>query len=137
MPSDETVTLTIERVGVRGDGIASWQGEPIYLPFAAPGDVVRAKLGPRRGEGRSAALVELVAPGARATPPCRHFGRCGGCALQHLDAAAYGAAKESWLATALAQHRLKPYRVAPLQRLPASTRRRARFQLERGRVGFH
>jgi 23S rRNA (uracil1939-C5)-methyltransferase len=137
MPSAETVRLTIERVGVRGDGIATWQDEPVYLPFTAPGDVVRAKLGPRRGEGRSAALVELVSPGARATPPCRHFGACGGCALQHLDATAYGAAKESWLAAALARHGLKPDRVAPLQRLPAGTRRRARFQIERGQVGFH
>ena len=57
--------------------------------------------------------------------------------LQHLDAAAYRTAKESWLATALAQHGLKPDRVAPLQRLPAGTRRRARFQIERGQVGFH
>src|SRR5579864_5669037 len=130
MPSAETVTLTIERVGVRGDGIATLQDEPVYLPFTAPGDVVRAKLGPRRGEGRTAELVELIAPGARAKPVCRHFGACGGCALQHLDDAAYSAAKTQWLEAALAQHSVKPATVAPLQRLLAGTRRRARFQLE-------
>ena len=137
MPSAETIELTIERVGVRGDGIALWRGEPVYLPFTAPGDVVRAKLGPRRGEGRTAELVELVSPGARATPVCRHFGACGGCALQHLDDAAYVAAKTQWLETALAQHGLEPAVMAPLQRLAAGTRRRARFQLEHARVGFH
>jgi 23S rRNA (uracil1939-C5)-methyltransferase len=137
MPSAETIELTIERVGVRGDGIAPWRGEPVYLPFTAPGDVVRARLGSRRGEGRTAELVELVLPGARAKPVCTHFGSCGGCALQHLDDAAYVAAKVQWLDAALAQHGLKPGVIAPLQRLASGTRRRARFQLERGRIGFH
>jgi 23S rRNA (uracil1939-C5)-methyltransferase len=136
MPSAE-IELTIERVGVRGDGIARWRGEPVYLPFTAPGDVVRARLGARRGEGRTAELVELIAPGARATPVCRHFGTCGGCALQHLDDQAYAAAKTQWLDAALAQHGLTSEVKAPLTRLQAGTRRRARFQLERGRVGFH
>src|ERR1700690_1443263 len=108
MQSAETIELTIERVGVRGDGIAHVGGEPVYLPFTAPGDVVRARLGVRRGEGRTAELVELLSPGARATPACTHFGTCGGCALQHLDEAAYVAAKTQWLEAALAQHGLKP-----------------------------
>jgi 23S rRNA (uracil1939-C5)-methyltransferase len=137
MPSADTVTLTIERVGVRGDGIARHRDEPVYVPFTATGDVVRAKLGPRRGEGRIAELVELVSPGARATPVCAHFGTCGGCALQHLDEASYVATKMQWLETALAQHKIAPERIAPLTRLPAGTRRRARFQLERSRLGFH
>lgn len=137
MRDAETVTLTIARVGVRGDGIGEWRGEPIYVPFTAPGDVVQAKLGPRRGEGRRAELVALITPGARATPVCVHFGICGGCALQHLDDSAYSAAKTQWLEAALAQHGVKPDAIAKLQRLPAGTRRRARFQLEPQRVGFH
>ncbi|HEV8014343.1 MAG TPA: RsmD family RNA methyltransferase [Stellaceae bacterium] len=137
MPDAETVELRIERVGVRGDGIAQWHGEPVFVPFTAPGDVVGAVLGPKRGEGRVGALRELIATGARAQPPCAHFGECGGCALQHLDQTAYVAAKRQWLDTALAQHGLKPDAIAPLTRFPAHTRRRARFQLAGRRVGFH
>lgn len=137
MRGAETINLTIERVGVRGDGIGQWRGEPIYVPFTAPGDVVQAKLGMRRGEGRTAELVTLVTPGARATPVCLHFGTCGGCALQHLSDDAYRAAKTQWLEAALAQHGVTPDTIAPLQCLPAGTRRRARFQLEPGRIGFH
>ena len=33
-----TVELTVERVGARGDGIAEHAGKPVYLPFTAPGD---------------------------------------------------------------------------------------------------
>ena len=133
MPGADTVELRIEHVGVRGDGIAQWRGEPVFVPFTAPGDFVRAVLGTKRGEGRVGELRELIAIGARADPPCAHFGACGGCALQHLDDAAYVAAKRQWLErAALAQQGLKPEAIAPLTRdLPPRIRRRARFQLAR------
>lgn len=137
MPHAEPVELTIQRVGVRGDGIAHWHGETIYLPFTAPGDVVRATLGAKRGDGRAAEVTELISPGARTKPPCAHFGQCGGCALQHLDDEAYIATKTQWLDGALAQHGLTPDIIHPLTRLPAGIRRRARFQLEPSHVGFH
>jgi len=135
--------LTVESIGVRGDGVAHRDGEPIYIPFAAPGDRVRVRLGARRGEGRVGDIVELLNPGARAVPVCPHFGRCGGCALQHLDDAAYGRAKESQIVTALTQQGLPLPPMAPLLRLPAQTRRRARFSLRARRapaasiVGFN
>ena len=137
MPSAEAVELTIERVGLRGDGIAHWQNEAIFVPFTAPGDVVRVVLGPKRGEGRTADLQEIVTPGARVAAPCTHFGICGGCALQHLDDAAYAATKEQWLATALAQQHLTAETIAPLMRFSRANRRRARFQFEGSRIGFH
>ncbi len=82
-------------------------------------------------------MVALLAAGARAQPVCRHFGDCGGCALQHLSPEAYAAAKLSWLSGALAQQGFKDCDIAPLQRLAPGTRRRARFALARGRAGFH
>ncbi len=136
-PKGDAVTLTIERVGVRGDGIGSWQGAAVYVPFTAPGDVVRVRLGKKRGEGRDAALDAVIAPGSRAVPACRHFGGCGGCALQHLDDSAYSATKLAWLDAALAHQGVDAETIQPLARLPAGTRRRARFQLAPRRVGFH
>jgi 23S rRNA (uracil1939-C5)-methyltransferase len=135
--------LTIESVGARGDGIARRDGRPVYVPFTAPGDRVRVRLGAASGEACTAALVELLAPGARIAPACRHFGACGGCALQHLDAAAYAEAKETQIVAALRRRGLEAAAIAPLLRLPPGTRRRARFALEHPRtaaaplVGFH
>ena len=85
------IVLHVESVGVRGDGVAHLDGAPIFLPFTAPGDVVRARLGERRGEGSSGAVVGFVARGARAEPSCPYFGLCGGCALQHLAPESYAA----------------------------------------------
>ena len=131
----QEAVLTIDSVGARGDGIARRDGRPVYVPFTAPGDRVRVRLGAKSGEGSAAELVELLAPGARIAPCCRHFGACGGCALQHLDAAAYAEAKESQIAAALRQHGLAAGVIAPLLRLPPGTRRRARFALEHPRAG--
>jgi 23S rRNA (uracil1939-C5)-methyltransferase len=140
----EEVTLVIDSVGARGDGIAQHDGRAVYLPFTAPGDRVRARLGTSRGEGQTAELVELLAEGERATPACPHFGTCGGCALQHLAPDAYVRTKEQQVAAALKQHGLDAAVMAPLRRLPPGTRRRAGFAVERPRsakaaplVGFN
>jgi 23S rRNA (uracil1939-C5)-methyltransferase len=133
----EIVELEIERLGARGDGIARHRGRTVYVPFTAPGDRVRATLTGARGEGVSARLIELLRPSdARAVPSCRHFGTCGGCAFQHVAADAYAAAKRSLVVEALARHGLGEAPVEPLQRLPPGTRRRARFAVEGGRIGF-
>ncbi len=104
--SDGAVTLRVQEIGVRGDGIAEHAGERVFLPLTAPGDVVRARLGERRGEGRSAEVLGFEAQAARAAPRCPHFGACGGCAVQHLTQAAYVEAKTGWLAAALRHHGL-------------------------------
>ncbi|HEY3909858.1 MAG TPA: class I SAM-dependent RNA methyltransferase [Stellaceae bacterium] len=135
MPADdaEPAELTVERIGAAGDGVARRQGERIYLPFTAPGDRVRARLGPRRGGGREGRVVALLGPGpGRAPPPCRHFGHCGGCALQHLDPETYRVAKLDGLRAALGRAGIDPGVVGPLRAVPPG-RRRTRLGLMRPR----
>lgn len=77
--------LEILGLGARGDGIAETGEGRLHIPFTAPGDIVEVVLA-RDGKGRASARLErLVTPGpARREPVCRHFGSCGGCALQHI-----------------------------------------------------
>src|SRR5579872_6923916 len=114
----DAVELTIESLGAGGDGVAHHEGRLVHVPLTAPGDRVRVSL-----ESRPARFLELLAPGARRLPPCRHFGKCGGCALQHVAEAAYTAAKEEQVRQALAHHGITGVMIAPLQRLPPGTRR--------------
>ena len=87
------------------------------MPYTAPGDVVRVE------DGK---LAEIVSPGPhRATPVCRHFGTCGGCALQHLDEQTYRTFKRDLVIQALAQRGIEnPTVNAPIVVAP-KTRRRA------------
>ena len=139
----EVVELAVERLGAGGDGVASWRGEPVFVPFTAPGDRVRARLGRRRGAGYEGRMIELVAPGSgRAAPPCRHFGHCGGCALQHLDRDLYRTTKVAGLTAALGRVGIDCGTIAEL-RVVEPDRRRARLGLVRphdprqpARVGY-
>ena len=136
------VVLEVTEVGARGDGIAVHAGKPVYLPFTAPGDRVRARLGAPRDAGRAGTVVELLEAGARQAPVCPHFGTCGGCALQHLAPDVYRAFKVERVRAALAHRGLDTGAVEALVTVPPGTRRRARLALRRhkggeNRVGFH
>ena len=82
----EEIEIRIEKLVEGGDGLARFEGIPIFVPRSAPGDRLRVRLVERRpGYGR-AEIVEILAPGVgRRDAPCPHFERCGGCDLQHLE----------------------------------------------------
>ena len=92
---------------------------------------------PTRPHGGSA--VPIIA--AEREPPCPHFGRCGGCALQHLGNEAYENWKLDRLREALRRHRLDDTPALPLVRIGPGTRRRAEFAISRAggavSIGFH
>ena len=121
----EPVELTIERLGGRGDGIADLDGAPAYVAGALAGERVRARLIGRRGDGWQARLEAVLAPAPeRIDAVCRHFGACGGCSLQHLNAAPYRAFKQARVAEALRRAGLGEATVLdPIVTEPASRRR--------------
>jgi 23S rRNA (uracil1939-C5)-methyltransferase len=131
-----TAELAIESIGARGDGIGDRDGHPVYVPFTAPGDRARVRLGEKRGDGIAAELVELLVPGpGRATPVCRHFGACGGCAVQHLDDATYAEWKRGLLVEAMARAGAAETDIAPMVRIAPGTRRRASLGFMRAAKG--
>jgi len=137
-----TVELDIASVGAQGDGIARLGADLVYVPYTVAGDRVLARVEGRRGDGLVAALVEVLVPGeTRVTPPCPHFGRCGGCSLQHLSDAAHAAWKRELLITQLGRHGLGESPVGELVQIGLGTRRRAAFAFARRRdgtlAGFH
>ena len=93
----------IDRMAYGGRGVGRVSGYVVFVPDTAPGDRVRARLWRVKPGYAEADLVEVEAPSAqRTTPPCPHFGPCGGCIWQHLDYAAQLAAKEGIVRESLA-----------------------------------
>jgi 23S rRNA (uracil1939-C5)-methyltransferase len=132
------LTVTIESIGMRGDGIANADGVRYYVSFTAPGDVVSIRPVEKRADGYAAAIRRVLQPGdGRGEPACRHFGTCGGCALQHLTAEAIAGFKRDMVVTALAQHGFADVPVNDAVAVPPGRRRRVRFAANRGgRVAF-
>ena len=107
---------TIVRVAAKGDGVTA-SGRHVAL--TAPGDVVGA-------DG-------AVLPGPHhATPPCRHFGTCGGCQLQHLDEETLSGFVRDRVVHAAEAQGLQPDHVAPAHLSPPNSRRRATLHAVNG-----
>src|SRR5690606_21784082 len=85
-----------------------------------------------RGGGFKGGPIELLETAAtRVDPPCPFFGPCGGCALQHLEDAAYAAWKADQLAVALQRKGLAPETLHPLRRVAPGRRRRITWSAKR------
>jgi 23S rRNA (uracil1939-C5)-methyltransferase len=80
--------------------------------------------------------VAAVEPPARTREPaCRHFGICGGCALQHYPDDLYARWKLDRLRAALDKAGVAPVVLMPMARTPPGGRRRADLTLRRTREG--
>lgn len=126
-PPAREETVVIRAVGARGDGLAAGPGGEIYVPYALPGERIRAAV---RGDRAEIAEI-LEASAERVDAPCRHFGRCGGCALQHWRAEPYLAWKRSMIADALQRSGVAGFRLDPTVATSPASRRRATFAWKR------
>ena len=131
--------LDITGLGLQGDGLASHDGVPVFVPYTVPGDRVLARVDGRRGDGWLATPVQVLTAGpSRVPPPCPYFGHCGGCALQHVEPDAYAAWKRNLLTAQLSRAGIDGGTVAALRQIAAGSRRRAAFafQQRRGSLSF-
>lgn len=89
--------LMIEAMSAGGSGLARPSEGLIAVAYSLPGETVMAMVDGERG-----ALQAIIKPSpARVTPFCPHFTLCGGCAIQHWQADAYGAWKRGLVVQAL------------------------------------
>jgi len=128
----ETVEIEAAVVGLthEGHGIADVSGERIFVPGALPGERARFSVKRRRRRYREATIIDVLERAdERVTPSCPYFGRCGGCAVQHMDYAAQLRFKEGVVRDALQRiGGLAPLRwLAPLSGPQWHYRRRARL----------
>jgi 23S rRNA (uracil1939-C5)-methyltransferase len=84
----ETITVEVKTMAHGGDALGRHEGKVIFVPYAIPGETVRAEITEDKEHYAFARLVEVVekAP-ERVDPPCTYFGqgKCGGCQWQHID----------------------------------------------------
>lgn len=103
------------RIAAKGDGITA---SGTHVPGSAPGDVLRPD-----------GTLEWGAHHAQ--PPCRHFGSCGGCELQHLDEESLAGFVTERVVNAASGQGLEPEKIAPLHLSPPRSRRRAALHAQR------
>jgi 23S rRNA (uracil1939-C5)-methyltransferase len=126
-----TITATIETLGHKGEGVAHIDGKKVFVPFALPGEAVEIELDGERGT-----LVAIKTPAPNRTEPfCQHFGTCGGCQLQHMDAESYAAFKIGLVETPL-RHAGIDAKVERFITAHGAGRRRATLHARKDAAGY-
>ena len=86
MKKDDFVTLTIEDMGVDGEGIGHVDGCTLFVKDALIGDVITAKIMKMKKNYGYARLMEILTPSRdRVEPKCAFHKQCGGCQIQALS----------------------------------------------------
>jgi len=117
-----TLRVKIDHIGARGDGVADG---PIYVPFAVDGDDLEIKL-----QGQKGRIKHIHNPSPHRTAPlCKHFGRCGGCSLQHVTADYYRRWKQEQIRLALSHRGFDDISLLEPEISPVGSRRRARLSV--------
>jgi len=131
----------ITDLGHDGRGVARIDGKTVFVSGALLGEQVIAKLRKRHRHFDEAEVVEVItASPHRVEPLCRHFSRCSGCSLQHLDAPSQIAAKQRVLAENFERiGKVTPQSwLSPLSAEPWGYRRKGRLSVrnvaKKGRV---
>jgi len=142
----EMPVTIIESLDHEGRGVARHEGKAIFVEGALPRErVVFASYRRKPNYELATASQVLTASALRVEPRCKHFGICGGCSMQHLDASGQMAVKQRVLEDAF-RHiaRLRPEVIYPAIHGPGwGYRSRARLSVrlvpKKGGVlvGFH
>jgi 23S rRNA (uracil1939-C5)-methyltransferase len=102
--SDDARTVSIESLDQEGRGVAHVDGKATFVEGALPGERVAIEILKRKPSYAIARATRVErASASRVAPECPHFGRCGGCTLQHADPALQLAAKQRALEDSLAR----------------------------------
>jgi len=88
----------IESLDHEARGVTRLDGKTVFVEGALPGECVEYASYRRKPSYELARTLRILKPSPeRVTPHCPHFAVCGGCSMQHLDAAAQVAAKQRLL----------------------------------------
>ena len=134
------VDLKIQDVAFGGKGVAREQGKAVFVPYTIEGELVSAEIVREKKQFAEAELFEVKhrSPN-RVAPQCPYFGRCGGCAYQHISYEHQLAIK--WRQVRDALQRIGKLKDAPMRPIipsprPYAYRNRITVHALEGVIGF-
>ncbi len=153
MSSSQNVHVNIRRLAVGGAGVGevvaqsdggeSLLGITAFVPFAAAGEKVLARIVEKKERYVKAELLEIETPSSsRVEAPCQYYRTCGGCELQHMSYESELQAKQEMILGALRAAKLESEVLARVQPIIAGQeygyRRRVSLHIDSsGRIGFY
>ena len=141
MNKNDIVELNITACTDTGNGIGKYAGMTVFVPSAAVGDKIRAKILKVKKNCAYAKTEEILSPSKdRIIPDCPVFGKCGGCAFRHITYESECAIKQTRVADCI--KRIAKIDVEPRPIVPADSylryRNKAQYPVsDSGQTGFY
>ena len=86
LQKNQIIELEITGMADQGMAIGKYEGQVVFVPLCAPGDLCRVKVLKALKRMAYGKLVELIRPAhSRIEPECHVFAQCGGCCFLHID----------------------------------------------------
>lgn len=83
---NDSILLTIKRIGINGEGIGFYKKQTIFVDNALPGEIVEVKIIEAKEKYAIGEITKFKQKSPnRVTPKCPYYEKCGGCQLQHLS----------------------------------------------------
>ena len=86
MKKNDIIELEITDITHEGSGIGKYEGQAVFVPNTAVGDVIKAHILKANKNYAFAKCNEIISPSKhRIDVDCGAFARCGGCTLRHIN----------------------------------------------------
>jgi 23S rRNA (uracil1939-C5)-methyltransferase len=140
----DEIEVSVEKLIYGGAGLARTEERVIFVPGAAPGDRLRVRITSVEKRHLEAEIVAILEPSpSRRAAPCKYFGDCGGCQIQHLDYKAQLSTKAEFIRDSLARigHIKWPMPIEVKHGPELGYRSRAQFKIDRAaeplKIGYY
>ena len=85
LKKDQTILLTIKRLGINGEGIGYYKRQAVFVPGLIPPEEAIVRITDVKQNYATADIVTIrIKAAKRTTPFCKHYYQCGGCQTQHI-----------------------------------------------------
>lgn len=130
---NQILQITIESLSNDGNGVGHYEGQAVFVPGTAPGDVADVRIvKPMKGYAFGRMEKLLISSPDRIPVDCPVAGPCGGCGLRHMDYKAECEAKTQFVRDAFSRLGKLDVPVLPVLPAPSTDRYRNKVQLPVG-----
>jgi 23S rRNA (uracil-5-)-methyltransferase RumA len=85
LQKDQTILLTIKRLGINGEGIGYYKRKAVFVPGLIPPEEAIVRITDAKKNYATGEIVNIRIKAAKRTKPfCKHYYQCGGCQTQHI-----------------------------------------------------
>lgn len=80
------MNIITDKIVFGGKTLGKIDGKNVFIPYAIPGEELEINITESKKDYDNAEIVNIIKPSEhRITPPCKYYGKCGGCNMMHIE----------------------------------------------------